>query len=64
MNKSKRNYQQKCKRRTIDFYLYETDLYEFTKTINFQKYVKDMIQLLQYDAPASIMRRAYARKDK
>lgn len=63
MNKSKRNYQHKCKRRTIDFYLYEKDLYEFTKTINFQKFVKDMIQLLQHDAPTSIMRRAYARKD-
>lgn len=64
MNKSKRQYQKKCKSRNIDFYLHEKGLYEFSKTINFQKFVKDMLQLLQHDAPTSVMRRAYARKDK
>lgn len=64
MNKAKRNYKSKCKSRNIDFYLHEQDLYEFSKTINFQKFVKDMLQLLQTDAFTSLMRRAYTRKEK
>lgn len=40
MNKAKKNYKNKCKRRNIDFYLHEQDLYNFSKTINFQAYVK------------------------
>lgn len=44
MNKSKRQYQKKCKSRNIDFYLHEKELYEFSKTINFQKFVKDKLK--------------------
>ena len=40
MNKAKRNYKSKCKSRNIDFYLHEQDLYNFSKTINFQAFVK------------------------
>lgn len=64
MNEAKKQYQKKCKSRTIDFYLHEKELYDFTKTINFQKFVKDMLILLKQDATTSVMRRAYERKDK
>lgn len=40
MNKAKRNYKRKCKTRIITFYLHEQDLYEFSKSINFQAFVK------------------------
>lgn len=40
MNKAKRKYKSKCKSRNIDFYLHEQDLYNFSKTINFQAFVK------------------------
>lgn len=44
MNKSKKNYKNKCKRRNIDFYLHEEDLYKYSKTINFNKFVKDCLR--------------------
>lgn len=40
MNETKRNYKNKCKSRIIDFYLHEENLYNFSKTINFQAFVK------------------------
>lgn len=40
MNKTKRNYKSKCKSRIITFYLHEENLYNFSKTINFQAFVK------------------------
>ena len=40
MNEAKKNYKSKCKRRNIDFYLHEQDLYNFSKEINFQAFVK------------------------
>lgn len=40
MNKAKRNYERKCKSRNITFYLHEQELYNFSKTINFQAFVK------------------------
>lgn len=45
MNKAKRNYKSKCKSRIIDFYLHEQDLYNFSKEINFNKFVKDMLKV-------------------
>ena len=44
MNKAKRNYKNKCKSRIIDFYLHEQDLYNFSKTINFNKFVKNALK--------------------
>lgn len=44
MNKAKRNYKNKCKSRNIDFYLHEQDLYNFSKTINFNKFVKNALR--------------------
>ena len=40
MNKAKKDYNSKCKTRTITFYLYEKELYNFSKTINFQAFIK------------------------
>lgn len=40
MKKAKKNYRNKCKRRTIDFYLHEEALYNFTKQICFSNFVK------------------------
>lgn len=40
MNKAKRKYAKKCKSRIITFYLNEVELYNFSKTINFQQFVK------------------------
>lgn len=47
MNKAKRNYKSKCKSRIIDFYLHEQDLYNFSKEINFNKFVKDMLRVIK-----------------
>lgn len=40
MNKAKKDYKSKCKTRTITFYLHEKELYNFSKTINFQAFIK------------------------
>lgn len=44
MNASIKKYQQKCKRRTITFYLHEKELYEYSKKINFNKFVKEQLK--------------------
>lgn len=44
MNKTKKKYKNKCKSRTIDFYLHEEDLYEYSKKINFSKFVKSCLR--------------------
>ena len=44
MNEAKTKYNKKCKSRIITFYLHESDLYEFSKSINFQKEVKDFLK--------------------
>ena len=44
MNKAKANYKKKCKSRKVDFYIHEADLYAFSKTINFNKEVKDFLR--------------------
>lgn len=45
MNDAKLNYKKKCKSRKVDFYLHEEDLYKFSKQINFNKFVKDMLKV-------------------
>lgn len=47
MNETKKKYRQKLRRRYVDFYIYESDLYEFSKSINFQKAVKQYLKMLQ-----------------
>lgn len=47
MNKAKQNYKSKCKKREVAFYIKDNDLYEFSKTINFQKFVKETLQNLK-----------------
>ena len=44
MNKAKQNYKSKCKKREVVFYIKDNDLYEKSKTINFQKFVKDCLR--------------------
>lgn len=40
MKTSKKKYKAKCKTRIVTFYLHEQDLYEFSKSINFQAFIK------------------------
>lgn len=47
MNKSKTNYKKKCHSRKVDFYIYEADLYAFSKTINFNAFIKAMLKLFK-----------------
>lgn len=44
LKRAKRNYAKKCKKREITFYLHEIPLYNFSKTINFSKLVKDALR--------------------
>lgn len=44
IKRAKRNYAKKCKTREITFYLHEIPLYNFSKTINFSKLVKDTLR--------------------
>ena len=44
MNEAKTKYNKKCKSRIVTFYLHEHDLYEYSKKINFQKRVKDVLK--------------------
>lgn len=50
MNKAKTNYKRKCKSRKVDFYLHEEDLYNFSKSINFQAFVKNALINAMNDA--------------
>ena len=45
MTKAKTNYKRKCKARKVMFYLNEHDqaLYNFSKTLNFQAFVKNAL---------------------
>lgn len=40
MNKAKQNYRKKTKRKYVDFYLMDKELYELACKINFQRFVK------------------------
>lgn len=55
MKQAKRNYKRKCKTRKIDFYTNsrEQALYEFSKTINFQAFVKNALENALNDAMIS-----------
>lgn len=44
MKQAQKNYQRKCKVKTITFYLHEKDLLDFANGINFQKFVKDCLK--------------------
>ena len=44
MNKAKGNYKSKCKKREVDFYIKDNELYEKSKTFNFQKFVKNCLR--------------------
>lgn len=44
MNKAKQNYKSKCKKREVVFYIKDNDLYEKSKTINFQQFVKNCLR--------------------
>lgn len=62
MNKAKRNYKSKCKSRNIDFYLHEQDLYNFSKSINFNKFVKDLLKIAMQMGNEAVAQ--WQRKDK
>lgn len=44
MKQAKANYKKKCKSRKVDFYLHEQALYNFSKAINFSKFVKNALK--------------------
>ena len=43
MKESKRKYQKKLKSKLITFYLHEERLYQYAKTINFSRFVKEAL---------------------
>lgn len=44
MTEAKRKYRKACKRRYIDFYKCDMELYEESKKINLSKYVKQCLK--------------------
>lgn len=44
MNKAKRNYKSKCKKREVVFYIKDIELYKSSKIMNFQKFVKNCLR--------------------
>ena len=44
MKESKRKYQKKLKSKLVTFYLHEGNLYEYAKTINFSRFVKEALK--------------------
>ena len=63
INQAKKTYKKKCKSRIIDFYLHEQPLYEFSKRINFTKFVKEMLKSLKEMEDQPIMKQ-YERTNK
>ena len=49
MKQAKVNYKKKCKSRKVDFYLHDQDLYNFSKSINFNKFVKNCLIIVYYN---------------
>lgn len=43
MNESRKNYKRKCGRRSVDFYLHEQDLLEYSRKIGFARFVKNAL---------------------
>ena len=44
MKESKRKYQKKLKSKLVTFYLHEDSLYQFAKSINFSRFVKEALK--------------------
>lgn len=44
MKESKKRYQKKLKSKIVTFYLHEEEIYRFSKTINFNRFVKQALQ--------------------
>lgn len=63
MKETKANYKKKCPSRKVDFYLHEKDLYEFSKTINFNAFVKAMLKLFKSAPSDSPVAQAFKRKE-
>ncbi len=63
MKEAKANYKKKCQSRKVDFYLHEKDLYEFSKTINFNAFIKTMLKLFKSAPSNSPVAQAFKRKD-
>jgi hypothetical protein len=43
MKESKKKYQKKLKSKLVTFYLHEESLYQYAKTINFSRFVKQAL---------------------
>lgn len=63
MNTAKRKYAKKCKSRIITFYLNETELYDFSKSINFQQFVKYFLKEAYNSGNNELIKQIF-RKDK
>lgn len=46
MNEAKKKYKAKIKSRKVDFYLCDEEIYLLSKSINFNKFVKDKLEEL------------------
>ena len=44
MKESKKKYQKKLKSKLVTFYLHEESFYQYTKTINFSRFVKEALK--------------------
>ena len=44
MKEAKKKYQKKLKSKMVTFYLHEDSLYQFAKTINFNRFVKTALK--------------------
>jgi dsRNA-specific ribonuclease len=44
MKESKRKYQKKLKSKLVTFYLHEESLYQYAKSINFSRFVKEALK--------------------
>ena len=44
MKESKRKYQKKLKSKLVTFYLHEESLYQYAKSINFSRFVKESLK--------------------
>ena len=44
MKESKKRYQKKLKSKIVTFYLHEEEIYRFSKTINFNQFVKKALK--------------------
>jgi hypothetical protein len=47
MKETKKRYNKQCKMKTITFYKHDADLLAFANSINFQLFVKDMLEVVK-----------------